>query len=402
MRFGCLKVAWCIVGAMIVAPLFLLALLARFLNKPIDIGLGPEPLINNVYHKKALNLYGYTAETFVTDIYYITSEFDRIFIGKNPLMLAIYRIIVLTMMMFRYRCLYIYFSGGPFGQDRLLWRIEAPLLKFAGVKIVVMPYGSDVQDMSLSPNLYFRHTYSQQYKPTLLRKKAVAARVDYWSRHAHHIIATGGLVYFMHVWDTLLPSYLSIDTEKWKPTVPPRTNGPFRILHAPNHRHIKGTQHIIDAVEELRADGLDIELVLLERAGNDEIRAIMAEVDVVADQLIIGWYAMFALEGMAMGKPVLCYLRDDLKKLFVASGLLEPGELPFVECCPTTVKEAIKRLYNNRDELAEMGCQSRAFAERHNSLHAIGGILDQINKSIDVFPSTGPIDMTGFAPSEHR
>ena len=197
-----------------------------------------------------------------------------------------------------------------------------------------------------------------------------------------------------------MPSYLSIDTEKWKPTCAPRAGGPFKVLHAPNHRHLKGTQHIIDAVEELRASELDIELVLLERVSNDEIRAKMEEVDIVADQLIIGWYAMFALEGMAMGKPVLCYLRDDLKELYVTAGLVEPDEIPIVECRPSTVKETIERLYRDRETLGEIGRRSRAFVERHHSLDAVGAVFDRINRSIGVLPSADPIDTTGFTAGD--
>ncbi len=69
------------------APLlFFIAILGRYSKKSIDIGLGPEPLINNIYHKQALELYGYTAQTFVTNVYFITDKFDirgdRIFSDK--------------------------------------------------------------------------------------------------------------------------------------------------------------------------------------------------------------------------------------------------------------------------------------------------------------------------------
>ena len=58
-------------------PFFiLLSIISRFLKKPIDVGLGPMPLINNVYHKKALIMYGYSAETFVDTIWHITKNFD--------------------------------------------------------------------------------------------------------------------------------------------------------------------------------------------------------------------------------------------------------------------------------------------------------------------------------------
>ena len=390
-----LKAIWRIVGLLLIIPAVLIAICARRVRKPIDIGLGPHPLINNIYHKAALRRYGYTAETFVTSLYYITADFDRILLSTNLLVRALLQVVALNLMIFRYRCIYLYFDGGPFGQDRILWRFEALLLKLAGVRIVLMPYGSDVQDMSLSHNLNFKHAYSRQYKKTLLKRKRIAARIDYWSRNASHIISGCEWVDYMHVWDTLMLAHFSIDTEKWRPTGTPRTKGSFKILHAPNHRHMKGSQYIIDAVEELRTRGMDIELVLLERVSNEDVRAKMKEVDVVADQLIIGWYAMFALEGMAMGKPVLCYLRDDLKDLYITAGLVEPGELPIVECRPDTVKETIERLYRNREKLDEIGRRSRAFVERHHSLEAVGSVFDRINRSIGIAPSGTPANTAG-------
>src|SRR5207253_2458320 len=51
------------------------ALKARRLTaKPYDIGLGNLPLINNVYHKQALSKYGYKVNTFVYNVYFITSD----------------------------------------------------------------------------------------------------------------------------------------------------------------------------------------------------------------------------------------------------------------------------------------------------------------------------------------
>lgn len=335
-------------------------------------------------------------------LYYITSDFDRMMLGKEAATQALVRIYSLAWIMFRYKCLYSYFTGGPLGHEWLLWRLEAPLLRVAGAKVVVMPYGSDVQDMGLSANLNFKHAYSQQYKTALLRRRGVAARVDYWSRNADHIVAGCDWVDYMHVWDTLMLAHFSIDTEKWKPTGSPRTASSFKILHAPNHRHIKGTQHIIGAVEELRARGMDIELVLLERVSNKEIRTKMEEVDVVADQLIVGWYAMFALEGMAMEKPVLCYLRGDLKDLYITAGLVRPGEIPIVECRPDTVKETIERLYRNREELGDIGRRSRAFVERHHSLDAVGAVFDRINRSIGIPPSATPTETPRHTASDSK
>ena len=64
----------------------------------------------------------------------------------------------------------------------------------------------------------------------------------------------------------LTASRLVVDTAAIEP-VPPRTEGPVTIAHAANHRGAKGTEFIIDAVDRLRAEGEDVELVLI-RSGD--------------------------------------------------------------------------------------------------------------------------------------
>ena len=59
---------------------------------------------------------------------------------------------------------------------------------------------------------------------------------------------------------------------------------------------------------------------------------MMQEVDIVADQLIIGWYAMTAIEAMCQGIPVPGYIKPSLQELYEEAGLLEIDELPLVNC----------------------------------------------------------------------
>ncbi len=99
------------------------------------------------------------------------------------------------------------------------------------------------------------------------------------------------------------------DTDEWSPAQS-QDDGVITVVHAPNHRHYKGTRYLEDAVERCRGRGCGIELVLVEGLRNDEARKVYERADVIADQFLIGAYAMFALEGMALGKPVLCYLRE--------------------------------------------------------------------------------------------
>jgi glycosyltransferase involved in cell wall biosynthesis len=399
-----------VIEIFLIPILFLIAVLSRLIKKSIDVGLGPEPFISYIYHKKAFELYGYTAQTFVSDVFFITEKFDvrgdKIFFSNNPLLKKplkyLSNICLLVLSLLRYKCIYIFFTGGPLGLmasgrfASFLWRIEPFLYKLANVKVVVMPYGGDVQDMSRSPNLLFKNAMARDYPEHRFRRRRIASKIDLWTRYANHVIGGCDWVFYLYHWDTLMLAHFSIDVDIWKPADKDSDrfhhtgNTKLRILHAPNHRTIKGTQYFIDAVNELIEDGLNIELVLLEGVPNDEIKRVMTSVDVVADQLIVGWYAMFALEAMAMGKPVLCFLDDDLKELYTVTGFVAADEIPIINCSPLTVKEVIRDLALNRDKLFEIGKQSREYVMKHHSTQAVGKVFDKINRSIGLRPSSRP------------
>ncbi len=371
-----------------------IAILSRLVPRPIDIGLGPMPMINNIYHKKALVQQGYSVETFVDDLYFITDEFDRKFLPTSRIMRRLLREtnFLFLFAIFRYRCLYVYFTGGPLYATALLWRFEPQLYRLAGVRTVIMPYGGDVQDLLRTPNLVFRHVMAKDYPLQRHTRNTIAKKIDIWSSHANHVISGCDWVDYMHFWHTLMVAHFSIDTQRWQPTnktslsTPVDSVRPFRVLHAPNHKAIKGTDFFIRAVEELRVEGEEIELVLVQKLPNDEIRRLIDTVDVVVDQLIIGWYAMFAIEAMAMGKPVLCYLRDDLERLYVDAGLLEENEIPLINCSPRTVKETLRKLMHDPEGLKETGRRGPDYVKRHHSVESVGEVFAQINKSIGLFP----------------
>lgn len=362
------------------------AFIASFTKKKIDVGLGPQPLINNIYHKKALILYGYTAETFVDSVDYITSEFD--IRGDLKFRLQPIRYLYLYLCaIFKYKSIYIYFNGGPLSiyYTIILNKIEPFLYLIANVKVVVLPYGGDVQNLLLCPNLSYKHTISKDYPRFRFTQGKIASQVSLWTKYGLHIISGCEWVYYMFHWDTLMLAHFSIDLKKFEPhrqNALGKTSGIFKILHAPNHRAIKGTQFFIQAVEELRSEGHPIELIIMEERSNDEVLKVMAEVDLVADQLIVGWYAMFALEAMSMGKPVLCYLRDDLKELYENAGLVKNGEIPIINCTPATTKETILHCLNHRHQLKNIGESSLKYVAKHHSLESVGKVFDQINKSL--------------------
>lgn len=374
-----------------VPALFLLSILSRLSRRDYDVGIGPEPLINNVYHKKALHSKGYKVLTFVKLIYYITSDFDVRLFSKNRIINAFkYKILYLDylFLIFNMKSIYIYFQGGVFLYTKFLWRIEPHLLKAAGVKTVVMPYGGDIQSFDKSPNLLFKHAHSQDYPKHRHNRRRQEKKLELWTNHASHVISGCDWVDFMYHWDTLMVSHFSINLDLFENVKPrPRDSNSFRILHAPNHREIKGTQFVLEAVDKLKSEGHDIELVLVEKLSNLEILELILSVDLVIDQLIVGWYAMFAIEAMLAGKPVICFLRDDLLDLYRSKGLIAFDEPPLINVAPMNLKDELRDLIVNQDKLSDYSKRGFDYIYRVHSTASIGSKFDKINRSIGIKPS---------------
>jgi hypothetical protein len=248
----------------------------------------------------------------------------------------------------------------------------------------VMPYGGDVQDMQKSGELYFKHVVDKDYPRHFRRRIVIRCKVWMWSLYADHVISGCDWVDYMQHWDTLCISHFSIDLDRWVSTSAERRSGPVRILHAPNHKNIKGTRFFELAVERLQRMGHEVELVMVQGVPNAELKKLISECDIVADQLVIGWYAMFAIEAMALGKPVLCYVRDDLEELYIRVGLLERGELPLIKCSPKDLNEVLENLIVDRLGLQEIGARGRAYVEKHHSLDSIGVMFSAINESLEL------------------
>lgn len=371
-------------------------LIRAFVRKKIDVGLGPEPMINNIYHKKALTEYGYSCETFVNNVYFITTEFDYrsdlAFYAKIPVLKQFRHIILFLRSIARYKCLYVYFNGGPLMADFFLSSLESKLYKLSGTKIVVMPYGGDVYNMFNCNNLQLKHAMAADYPQYQKSNTKVQKQIMAWTKAADLVISGCDWVDYMHHWDKLMIAHFSIDIERFEKirNLEPEcrkftSDKPLRILHAPNHKTIKGTSYIKDAIDELSAEGYPVELIFLQKRPNHEIIEEISKADIVADQLVIGWYAMFALESMALAKPVICYLREDLINLYLFAGLLESrDEIPFLNSDVFGFKQLIKNVLDEKIDLTIFSRKSFEYVSKYHSTRYIGKIFDEVNQKIGI------------------
>jgi glycosyltransferase involved in cell wall biosynthesis len=146
-----------------------------------------------------------------------------------------------------------------------------------------------------------------------------------------------------------------LDLREYTP-VPPEDRTRPVVLHAPSSRKRKGTEHVVEA-----CDGLDVELDIVEGLRHDEARRRYERADIVVDQLNAGWYGIFALEAMALGKPVLSYLRPEA----VHETEKEMGvRVPIVPVTKDTLRERIAELAGAAERRRLVGAASRAYVER--------------------------------------
>ena len=149
----------------------------------------------------------------------------------------------------------------------------------------------------------------------------------------------------------------------WEPA-PKEPGAVLRVAHAPSNRAVKGTPAVVDAVEALRARGAPIELDLIEGVPHREARRRYAEADAIVDQLRIGWYGMFAIESMALGKPVIVHLDEQAAvETEEAFGL----GLPLIRADEQSLADVLEGLLESRESLPERGRRSREYVGRVHS-----------------------------------
>jgi hypothetical protein len=171
--------------------------------------------------------------------------------------------------------------------------------------------------------------------------------------------------------------YKSIDLTLWHPhaEIPeefnlPQTNN-LRILHSfynvdreHNDKNIKGSPFVLNAIERLKREGYQVEYFHLHNVPSRFMRYYQIQADIIVEQLIYGWWGSTGVECMALGKPVICYLRPEWKEFFLKT-FGEYNSLPIIEATPPNIYEVLKELVINKEQRKQKGRESRIFAERH-------------------------------------
>lgn len=267
---------------------------------------------------------------------------------------------------------------------RLFTLKDLAIFKLFKKGIVVTYQGDDAREGEYSKK-HFEITfanevpsdyYSNSYEPYKKWKKSM------FGKYADRIYSVNpDLLYVLPKKAEFIP-YAQIFVDEWKPEYLKSINKRvLNIVHAPTDRAVKGTKYIIEAVERLKKQGHKFNFTLVENLPNAKAKEIYRTADILIDQLLAGWYGGLAVELMALGKPVIAYIRsEDLK--FIPSGMKK--DMPVINANPNTIYSVLKKFLTvDKYKLPEIGKKGRSYVERwHDPLKTARMLKQEYEKIV--------------------
>lgn len=337
-----------------------------------------EPLpFNNV---KALRAAGFKADNiaFICPKYFRSASIGWILEDNFYLRIFIYLTdytFLFLWAVLRYDFFEFAFIGGIFKNSHLR-KFELPLLKILAKKVSVYGYGADCKILSDIRKLGFKYNTAMDRNAKTERQseEVIRENVERAKKYADVLIAGGDLI---HLGKKAIFLPIPADLTPWK-YVPAKNHQKVVLLHSTNHRLHKGSRFIIDIVEKLERR-LPIKFMLLEGKTLAECQKLYPLSDIIVTDVITGWHGNTSIEAMAIGRPVITYLRPDIMTFH---SYYAKGRIPVVSANPDNLAKAIERLVKDKKLRDELGKKGREYATKFHSLEFVGSLRRIIFESV--------------------
>ncbi|SDK49456.1 glycosyltransferase [Sediminibacillus albus] len=245
-----------------------------------------------------------------------------------------------------------------FGRTLTLDNSDLDLIKQHNKQIIMHHWGSDVRLLSsaLKTNPYA--------KAKITNEKWLADKLAYLSGKIPYCIVADEEMrqYVEKFYEKVFIVPLMIDLQIYRPLEikSDKTQQKLKIVHAPTSPAVKGTPFILEAMEKLKQE-YTFEFKLIQGLSHEQAKQEYQSADLIIDQLHIGSYGLLAVEAMAMGKPVICWISEFMKEKY-------PKNLPIISANPDTIEAVMKHVFNNQDQLMEIGERGRRYVELHHNM----------------------------------
>lgn len=191
-----------------------------------------------------------------------------------------------------------------------------------------------------------------------------------------------------------VPEYYCLDQDFWLPDldIPSRfrysaDHDTVLLYHAvgnysertnKNSVNVKSTHIYVPLIQKIRDMGHKVEMVFCTDVPNKDVRFYQAQADIFLEMLTYGWFGANAREAMMLGKPVICFLRQEWLDSAREEIPEYIDELPIVNATPETIEEILLDLIRDKEKRERIGRASREFAIKWHSSNAAAEKFNKI------------------------
>lgn len=254
-----------------------------------------------------------------------------------------------------------------FGTSLTLDFSDIFLINSLGKKCIMQHWGSDVRMYSKAVKL------NPYVRVKITDEDMIKRKLEFLGKYISHCIVDYELrEYVKDFYENTHLMRIAVDLEKFKFIENVKShNEKLLIVHAPSDPRIKGSEFILRAIESLK-NKYDFEFKLVYQMSHVEAKEWYAKADIIVDQVIMGNYGMLAVEGMAMGKPVISWISDFMREQY-------PKELPVIVANSDNIEKVLEDCIRNRDSLSLIGKNGRKYVEKYHDANII------CNEVIDIY-----------------
>lgn len=162
--------------------------------------------------------------------------------------------------------------------------------------------------------------------------------------------------------------FFPFDVSEYK--IKNKKNSKIKIIHSPTNRKFKGTDKIINVINEIDKQR-QIEFILLENMDRNKVLEIKSECDLAIDQVggEMGGtgYGKNSIENLSLGVPTFTEFTEDYLNFI--------KENPFIHSTIGTLRENILKLIDNEILRNEISISGRLWVEKYHSFESVNNML---------------------------
>ena len=186
--------------------------------------------------------------------------------------------------------------------------IDLRLCKLFKRKLFVEWVGSDIRvpEILMAKNKWYLEAFGNGYEYVSIESIVKSYTIqERFRRFGFTPILVPEMKMYLKpgLFDKVYDIQYRIDTKKYQPNYPDRSNRLPLIVHSPSARIAKGSVIIEKAIRNLK-EKYEFEYVEIHNYTHEECLSFIERSDIFIDQIVIGSYAMAAIEAMSFGKPV--------------------------------------------------------------------------------------------------